>query len=136
MHALTGLGNDLRYTFRNLLRNPAFTGIALAALGLGIGANTAVFTVVESVLLRPLPYHDPARLYTVRAMPKKPSPFFLGTMSDPHIIALRSASKAFEQLAAYDFWNWNGTGVGDPVAIHGEQVTANFFTTLGVQPQL
>jgi len=133
---MRALAQDLRYAVRNLLRNPAFTAIAGAALAIGIGANTAVFTVVESVLLRPLPYYRPSQLYTVRPMPRKPSPFLLGTMSDPHFLACRSATTAFQQLAAYDFWNWNGTGVGDPVPIHGQQVTANFFATLGVQPKL
>ena len=133
---MNALGQDLRYAFRNLGRNPAFTAVAIGALAIGIGANTAVFTVVESVLLRPLPYHEPSQLYTVRPMPKKPTPFGVGAMSDPQFIACRSATTAFQQLAAYDGWNWNGTGAGDPVAIHGEQVTTNFFATLGVQPQL
>jgi putative ABC transport system permease protein len=130
------LAQDLRYAFRNLSRNPAFTAVAIGALAIGIGANTSVFTVVESVLLRPLPYRQPSQLYTVRPTPKKPSPFSMGSMSDPQFIACRSASTAFQQLAAYNGWNWNGTGAGDPVAIHGQQVTTNFFATLGVQPQL
>src|ERR1022692_258880 len=136
MNTVADLNTDLRYAFRNLRRNRAFTAVAIGALAIGIGANTAVFTVVESVLLRPLPYHEPSRLYTVRPMPKKPTPFGVGAMSDPQFIACRSATTAFQQLAAYDGWNWNGTGAGDPVAIHGEQVTTNFFATLGVQPQL
>src|SRR5579862_7336992 len=136
MRILADLNSDLRYALRNLVRNPAFTAIALAALAIGIGANTAVFTVVESVLLRPLPYRDPSQLYTVRPTPRKPSPFMLGSMSDPGFLALRSGTKTFQQLAAYDFANWNGTGVGDPVSIHGQEVTANFFATLGVQPRL
>jgi hypothetical protein len=136
MQTLADLNSDLRYALRNLLRSPAFTAIALTALAIGIGANTAVFTVVESVLLRPLPYREPSQLYTVRTAPKEPSPFELGSMSDPGFLALRSATKTFQQLAAYDFQNWNGTGVGDPVSIHGAEVTANFFATLGVQPQL
>jgi predicted permease len=127
---------DLRYAFRNLSRNPAFTAVAIGALAIGIGANTAVFTVVESVLLRPLPYHQPSQLYTVRPMPKKPSPFGGGSMMDLFIISFQSASTAFQQLAAFNYSNWNGTGVGDPVAIHGQEVTTNFFATLGVQPQL
>ena len=136
MNTVADLNTDLRYAFRNLRRNRAFTAVAIGALAIGIGANTAVFTVVESVLLRPLPYHEPSQLYTVRPMPKKPTPFGVGAMSDPQFIACRSATTAFQQLAAYDGWNWNGTGAGDPVAIHGEQVTTNFFATLGVQPQL
>ena len=136
MHTLADLNSDLRYALRNLVRNPAFTAIALSALAIGIGANTAVFTVVESVLLRPLPYRDPSQLYTVRPMPKRPSPFMLGSMSDPGFLALRAGTKTFQQLAANNFANWNGTGVGDPVSIHGQEVTANFFTTLGVQPRL
>ncbi len=136
MNTLAGLNADLRYAFRNLRRNPAFTAVAIGALAIGIGANTAVFTVVESVLLRPLPYHEPSQLYTVRPTPKTPSPFELGSMSDPGFIACRSATRAFQQLAAYNGGSWNGTGFGDPVAIHGEEVTTNFFATLGVQPQL
>jgi putative ABC transport system permease protein len=136
MNTLAGLNADLRYAFRNLSRNPAFTAVAIGALAIGIGANTAVFTVVESVLLRPLPYHEPSQLYTVRPMPKKPSVFFGGPMHDRFIIAFRSDTTAFQQLAAYNFLSWNGTGVGDPVTIHGEEVTTNFFATLGVQPQL
>lgn len=130
------LTQDLRYAFRNLQRNPAFTAVAIGALAIGIGANTAVFTVVESVLLRPLAYHDPARLYTVRPTPKTPSPFEMGSMSDPGFIASRSAGTAFAQLAAFSGGSWNGTGFGDPVAIHGQEVTTNYFATLGVQPQL
>jgi predicted permease len=136
MNILAGLNNDLRYAFRNLSRNPAFTAVAIGALAIGIGANTAVFTVVESVLLRPLPYHEPSKLYSVRPMPKQPSPFGGGSMSDPQFIASRSATTTFHQLAAHDGGNWNGTGFGDPVAIHGQEVTTNFFATLGVQPRL
>ena len=127
---------DIRYALRNLLRNPAFTAVALAALALGIGANTAVFTVVESVLLRPLPYHEPAQLYTVRTAPNKPSPFELGAMTDPQFVACRAATKAFQRLALYNFMNWSGTGLGEPLTVHGQEVTANFFATLGVQPQI
>ena len=112
---------DLRYAFRNLRRSPAFTAVAIGALAIGIGANTAVFTVVESVLLRPLPYHEPSQLYSVRPMPKQPTPFGMWAMSDPQFIACRSATRAFQQLAAYDGGNWNGTGVGDPVAIHARR---------------
>jgi putative ABC transport system permease protein len=133
---MNSFAQDFRYAFRNLRHNPAFTAVAIGALAIGIGANTAVFTVVESVLLRPLPYHEPSQLYTVRPMPKQPTPFGGGSMSDPQFIACRSATTAFQQLAAYDGGNWNGTGVGDPVAIHGQEVTTNFFATLGVQPQL
>jgi putative ABC transport system permease protein len=136
MNTVADLNTDLRYAFRNLRRNRAFTAVAIGALAIGIGANTAVFTVVESVLLRPLPYHEPSQLYTVRPTPKTPSPFELGSMSDPGFIACLSASTAFQQLAAYNFLNWNGTGAGDPVVVHGEAVTTNFFATLGVQPQL
>ena len=133
---LAGLKADLRYAFRNLRRNCAFTAVAIGALAIGIGANTAVFTVVESVLLRPLPYREPSRLYTVRPLPKHPTPFGIGSMSDPQFIACRSAATAFAQLAAHDSGNWNATGIGDPVAVHGQEVTTNFFDTLGVQPQL
>ena len=72
---MNSFAQDFRYAFRNLRHNPAFTAVAIGALAIGIGANTAVFTVVESVLLRPLPYHEPSQLYTVRPMPKQPTPF-------------------------------------------------------------
>ena len=94
MNTVADLNTDLRYAFRNLRRNRAFTAVAIGALAIGIGANTAVFTVVESVLLRPLPYHEPSQLYTVRPTPKTPSPFELGSMSDPGFIACQLSGSA------------------------------------------
>jgi hypothetical protein len=135
MNTLAGLNADLRYAFRNLSRNPAFTAVAIGALAIGIGANTAVFTVVESVLLRPLPYHEPSELYTVRPTPKSPLRSG-GSMSDPQFIACRPPRRHSSNWPLMTLGTWNGTGVGDPVAIHGQEVTTNFFATLGVQPQL
>src|SRR5580700_1913022 len=90
--SMNSLGQDIRYAFRSLRRNPTFTAVAIGALAIGIGANTAVFTVVESVLLRPLPYDRPSELYTVRPTPKTPTPFGVGSMSDPQFIACRAAT--------------------------------------------
>jgi ABC-type lipoprotein release transport system permease subunit len=97
---MTALAQDLRYAFRNLRRNPAFAAVAIGALAVGIGANTAVFTVVESVLWRPPPYHEPSQLFTVRPTPKQPSPFELGSMSDPATFAGVSLALAVVALAA------------------------------------
>src|SRR5262252_7988678 len=96
---------DIRYATRQLLKSPGFAVIAVLTLALGIGANTAIFSVVNGVLLRPLPYHEPDRLVRVWHVP--PAKSFPGmtkfSVSPANYLDWRSQSSSFEQMAAYGF---------------------------------
>jgi predicted permease len=129
---------DLRYALRGLRRSPAFTAIVILTLGLGIGVNTALFSVVQAVLLRALPYPEPDRLVRAwSAWPERGNR--TGTVSPQDLEDWRRRNKAFEQLAAFP-----ALGLSDRVLTGGEQpeslatslVTEGFFETLGVRPLL
>jgi putative ABC transport system permease protein len=123
--------NDLRLAFRQLLRNPSFTAVAVVTLALGIGANTAVFSVINRVLLLPLPFKDPDQLVWVRAQDPKNN-ILDNSASGPEYLAWRRESKAFEQLGAMEVMReFNLCGLGEPVALKGAIATANFFSTFG-----
>ncbi len=129
------LGRDIRYAVRALLKRPAFTGVAVATLALGIGANTAVFTVVNAVLLRPLPYDQADRLVRLRGGNRITRE--LGNLSPLDFLDLRERARSFDGIAAYN--NYAGatlTGTGDPERVAGTRVTANFFSVLHVVPAL
>jgi len=125
--------HDLRYGLRMMLRNPGFTLIALVTLTLGIGANTAIFSVVNTVLLRPLPYQDSNRLVVLWENQER-----VGQESPslPDFVDWRERSQSFEQMAVARRDNVNLTGVGEPERLLVRQVTSDFFSTLGVIPQL
>jgi predicted permease len=127
------LWRDARYGLRQLRRNRGFTLTAVITLGLGIGATTAIFSAVYSLLLRPLPYYQSNRLVTVIS-------FWPNDHSDalisPDFVAAQSETKSFEQFAGYYHGNDNLTGVGDALKVVRASVTSNFFSTLGVVPQL
>src|SRR2546427_91473 len=124
---------DLRFGIRMMARSPGFTLVALITIALGIGANTAIFSVVNTVLLRPLPYEDADRLMVVwerqEQIPQE-SP------SLPDFRDWRERSQSFEQLAIARRDNVNLTGTGEPERLIVRMITANFFSTLGVTPQL
>src|SRR6187549_1152953 len=122
---------DVRIGIRGLLRRPAFTLTALATLALGIGANTAVYTVVRHVLLAPLPYHEPDRAVMVWS---KWRGFDKTWVSDAEVIDYRTRVKAFSAVGAWSGAQVNVTGDGDPVRIGAAFVTPNLFDTLGVRP--
>ncbi|MGH9452388.1 MAG: ABC transporter permease [Terriglobia bacterium] len=131
---LESLWQDLRYGLRQLCRSPGFTAIAIITLGLGIGANTAIFSVVNAVLIRPLPYADPGSLVWVSdyipAMKNE-------AVTDPDYEVWRNQNKVFEQLAAYGGGaDYNLTGQGRPQRVTGWAVTANFLPLLGIRPTL
>jgi predicted permease len=126
---------DVRYAARLLLRNPGFTTTAAVTLALAIGANTAIFSVVNGVLLRPLPYRDPDRL--VRMWESNPSmslPFF--SVSLPNYEDWRRQSRSFDATAAFRRQRLNLTGSGEPEAVQASAVTADFFPLLGVRAAL
>src|SRR4051812_22657505 len=128
------MGHDSRYAIRTLLKNPGFTLIAVFALALGIGANTAIFTVVDRVLLRPLPYSDPDRLVNVvRKFRSGSSP----SMSIPKFASLRDA-EFLEAVAVYDFMGpgMNLSGTGSPEQVRGVHVSEAYFRLFGVAPIL
>ena len=124
---------DLRYAFRVLVRKPGFTVVAVMALALGIGANSAIFSVVNAVLLHSLPYKDPDRLVIIyHTYPKLNLPN--AGMAAPSYIYARDNNTAFENVATGMQWEVNLTGEGEPERLQGVALSANFFPTLGVEP--
>ena len=122
---------DLRYAFRALRRAPGFTLAVVLTLALGIGANSAIFSVVHGVLLRPLPYGQPDRLVLLYG--RYPD-FGRTSTSLPDYIDWRDGSKSFEHLAARHNGAFVLTGEGEPERVIADRVTSNFFPTLGVRP--
>ena len=120
---------DFLYACRLLRRQPAFSGVAILTLALGIGATTAVFTVVYGVLLRPLPYRDPARLVTLLyGHQGRVSPW----LSPSNLRDYVAQSEVFTGAAAIAPITVNMTGFGDPERVQGARVSSNYFTVLGV----
>ena len=126
---------DLRYGARMLLKTPDFTLIAVATLALGIGANTAIFSVVNAVLLRPLPYAEPERLVALWESNKQ-RPDSRNSISYPNFFDWRAQSQSFERMASYYTNNMALTGIATPVNLRGAVVSPDLFATLGVKPQL
>jgi putative ABC transport system permease protein len=124
---------DLRYALRTLRRQPAFAAVAIVTMGLGIGATTAVFTVVNGVLLRPLPYARPDQL--VQLLHGR-NGRLSATYSPPNFRDITSESGVFSGATAISPASANLTGAGDPVQVQGAEVTPSFFGVLGVVPQL
>jgi putative ABC transport system permease protein len=115
---------DIRYGIRSLLKRPAFTIVAVLTLGLGIGVNTAIFSVINAVLLRPLPYNDPARIVTFRS-----------NQSAPDLIDVEAQSRTFSKFGGLVAQPLDYTGGAEPVQFDIGQVTGGFFETLGVKPE-
>ena len=130
---MTTLIQDLRYGLRMLAKNPGFTAVALMALALGIGANTAIFSVVNGVLLRPLPYADPGRLMTVYETTRE---FGQMSVAYPNFLDWRRENHSFTDLAAFRGDDFNFTGSGQPEHLRGEFVSASLLPVLGVNPSL
>jgi putative ABC transport system permease protein len=131
------LFQDIRYGVRTLLKTPGFTAVAVIALALGIGANSAIFSVVNAVLLRPLPYTNSERLVMLWAT--NPS-LHLGIDNLPASAAnyaeWRDQSQAFEHISALTSINFNLTGAGEPERIAGARVSSSFFQLMDVSPKM
>ncbi len=132
-HQLETMWQDLRYALRMLLKNPGFTLIAVFTLSLGIGANTAIFSVVNAVLLNPVPYYDPQRLVWVTEIFANRD---LRCAFAPHYTYWQAQSQAFEHLVAYEWKRIDLTGRGEPERLESLSITANLFPALGVAPQV
>src|SRR6201988_2925300 len=129
------LMKDLQYAFRSLLKRPGLSAVALITLALGIGVNTAIFSAVDSVLLRPLPFKEPERVMA-------------GWEHTPHLgiarnefapanyFDLRNQNQVFEDVGAFGQLSINLTGEGEPEQLEGQLVTANVFKLLGVPAAL
>ena len=127
------LRSDVRYAIRNLRRSPGFTAVAALALAVGIGANAAVFSVVDGVLLRGLPYPDPDRITMVWVDNRRES-IKEDINSYPNYRDWRDQNTVYQQLAAYADTGFVLTGAGEPERLPGAQVTANFFDVFGLRP--
>jgi putative ABC transport system permease protein len=132
---MQNLLHEIRYALRTLMKAPGFTVIAIFALALGIGANTAIFSVVNAVLLRPLPYPDPDRLVVLR---ESTSTFPNGSVSYPNYLDWRAGQRSFTDLALVrrEALNFAVTAGGDaaPDRVNGARVTFNYLSILGVKP--
>jgi putative ABC transport system permease protein len=116
---------DLRYGARMLRKNPGFTAVAVLTLALGIGANTAIFSLVNGILLRPLPFATPQSLVSIT-----------GTYPKGAFVAMREEMQSFDAAAYFEGHEFNLTGRGEPLRLSGVLVSAEFFSVLGVRPEL
>jgi len=125
---MDALLQDLRYALRQLVRNPGFTAVAVATLALGIGANTAIFSVVDGVVIRPLPFDEPERLVS----------FVDAGNYKGMLLEYRDRTESFEEIGGYTSYGYelSLTGDGEPVRVESAGVTAGFFSLLGTPPML
>jgi putative ABC transport system permease protein len=124
---------DIRYGIRGLLKRPAFTAVAIITLALGIGANTAIFSVVNAVVLRPLPYAEPDRLMTLwETMPGTDR----RSVGPGNFVDWRTQNQTFQDMAAAFYANFNLTSDGEPDRIDGATITSNYMSVLGASAQL
>ena len=133
---LQELWQDVRYGLRQLRRNPGFTAVAVITLALGIGANTAIFSVVNAVLLQPLPYRNPARLVKIAERVQNKGGESPIAVSAPDFVEWRDSNHSFEDMAAIMPGNFDIAAGDLPDRTHGAYATPDFFSTLGVKPLL
>src|SRR5882724_5691401 len=125
---------DIRYGFRMLLKNPSFTIVAVIALALGIGANSAIFSVINGVLLRPLPYSDPDRLVAFKEMKLPQFPEF--SIAIGNYLDWQTQNTTFDQIEAALGTAFNLTDRGEPIRLSGARITVGTMKMLGLQPVL
>lgn len=126
---------DLRYSFRSLRKSPAFTAAALIVLALGIGTNSVIFTIVNAVLLRPLPFNDPDRIVYLWGNSLKESNDH-NSVSVPDLEDWKGQSQSFEAMSGYAYRAFNLTGQQEPAPVQGAMVGADFFRVVGIEPAL
>ncbi len=130
---MTNFGQDVRYGLRVLWKNPGFTAVAVLTLALGIGANSALFSVVNGVLLNPLPFPNPNELVAVYS---RTGTFQESSISYPNFLDWQKDNHSFSSLSAFRSDDFNMTGVGEPERLHAHMISAEFFPTLGLRPLL
>src|SRR5262245_32927318 len=126
---MDALLQDVRYAFRALPKSPGFTAAAVIALALGIGANTAIFSVVNGVLLKPLPYADEGRLVVILHDARNP-------VAVANYVDWKAQSRSYERMAAADYWMPDLTGTEQGEKLWALRMTADMFPMLGVEPML
>src|SRR5580692_3327763 len=133
LNFLDEVGQDLRYGLRGLRKSPGFAVVVVLTLALGIGANTAIFSVVNAVLLSPLPYADADRLVLVReVLPHAgPQPF---EVSGPDISQIQKLNHVFQKVGGFRVWTYEFSGRGEPQRVTANRISSNLFDVLGVQP--
>src|SRR5438477_5980216 len=134
---MEGLSQDVRYGCRMLLRSPSFTIIAVLALALGIGANTAIFSVIYAVLLRPLPFQDQDRLVQIwEHNYKRNTPGSAGhgrnSIGPRNFLKWKDRNQVFDSMSAFFLWQSNLTGNGEPERVPIALVSTNLFPALGL----
>jgi putative ABC transport system permease protein len=133
---MRGIWQDISYGFRQFRKSPGFTLVAVASLALGIGANTAIFSVVNGVLLRPLPYDEPERVVHLLAVRQGELDFRHIWLAYPEIEDMREMSEGFAHVSAIRSWSPVLYGSGEPTRLRGGSVSASFFQIFGMQPAL
>jgi len=125
------LWQDIRYALRVLGKNPGFAAISVLTLALGIGANTALFSVVHGVLLKPMPYENPEQLVDVYWTTPNDQKF---PFSFPDFLDCQKQNRVFSLMAGYRWENFSLVGIGEPERLSGERVSAEFFSLLSIKP--
>ena len=128
---MESLLQDVRYGLRMLRKSPGFTAVAVLTLALGIGANTAIFSVVNGVLLKPLPYAQPEQLV---ALYQRTPHFAEASIPYPNFLDWQRENRSFSAMGAYRHEDFNLTGIQEPLRLKGEMVSASFFPLLGIKP--
>jgi len=131
---MDSLRTDFRLALRILLKKPGYSAVAVIALAIGIGANTAVFSMVDALVLRPLAFEDLDRLVMIWGT--HPQNGDRNNVLAADFLDWKKNNTTFENVAAYRWWDVNLTGSGDPERVQGFRVTISFFDTLGVKPLL
>lgn len=130
---MNSLLQEIRLTVRSLIKRPGFTGVAILTLALGIGASTAIFSVLDAVLLRPLPYPNQGRIVELRELDEKGKGM---SFTQPNFDDLRARTRSFDALAQYSAWPQAIAGGSEPVRATAASVSGEFFRVLGVTPTL
>src|SRR5262245_59184786 len=130
---MTTFWQDLRFGFRTLLKQPGFTVLMILTLGLGIGATTTIFSVVNSVLLQPLPFKEPERLVMIwrNNLHHQPNKILV---TAPDYKDFKAQSSSIDDIAIFSNVYYTMTGLGEPEQLHAVLVTPSYFSLFGVQP--